>query len=303
MSRAAEAWAPLRRDALRLGRRAAVLDGPHGGRAPLWPIVQVLWAACEVGALDVVDAIGDLLPRYRRGPAFAATPRGRRYHDDNAWLGLACLRAAEVTGDEAWRRSAVDLGSYVETGEHPRGGIRWREGDESRNACSTSSSAWLVLAADAPRAAANADRWLDWVDERLLRDDGLIADRIERGRVRRRAWTYNQGATIAAMRLRGRDPVPLARTTLAHWTPGRLWGEPPAFVAILARALLADPDPAVRRAATRWLDPYLARLTTEARDHDGWFVAGGVGSYDGHPTIDQAAVVQLFALRDRVQQP
>jgi hypothetical protein len=45
-------------------------------------------------------------------------------------------------------------------------------------------------------------------------------------------------------------------------------------------------------------DPYLERLSTQARDPDtGWFTRGGVGSYDGRPTIDQAAVVQMFAMR------
>jgi hypothetical protein len=267
-------------------------------------VVHVLWAACEVGDRDAVGLVRDLLPRFRRGPAFAATPRGRRYLDDNAWLGLACLRAADVTGDTRWRALAGDLAAYVATGEHPRGGIRWREGDESRNACSTSSSAWLVQVTGAPDADAHAARWLDWVDRRLGRADGLIADRIERGRVRRRAWTYNQGATIAARRLLGRDPEPLVEATLARWTPARLWTEPPAFVAILGRALLTDPDPSVRRRAVAWFDPYLARLLAEARDPTtGWFVRGGVGSYDGRPTIDQAAIVQLFALREGIQQP
>jgi hypothetical protein len=44
-------------------------------------------------------------------------------------------------------------------------------------------------------------------------------------------------------------------------------------------------------------DPYLERLVSDARDPSGWFVAGGVGSYGGTPTIDQAAVVQMLALR------
>jgi hypothetical protein len=45
------------------------------------------------------------------------------------------------------------------------------------------------------------------------------------------------------------------------------------------------------------LDAYLERLVDEARGASGWFTDGGVGSYDGRPTIDQAAVVQLLSLR------
>lgn len=298
MNGPAEVWETLRREAVRVGPRPAVLDGPGGRRATLWAIVHVLWAACEVGDEEVAAAIGDLLPRYRRGPAFAATPRGDRYYDDNAWLGLACLRAAEVRDDPSWRSLGEELAAYVATGEHPLGGIRWREGDESRNTCSTASSAWLVLAAGASGAEVDAARWLDWIDERVRREDGLIGDRVERGRLRRRAWTYNQGATIAATRLLGRDPTRLIEAAFTHWTPAHLWTEPPAFVALLARALLTDPDPAVQIDTQQWLDPYLARLSIEARHPGtGWYTQGGVGSYDGKPTIDQAAVVQLLALR------
>ena len=47
-----------------------------------------------------------------------------------------------------------------------------------------------------------------------------------------------------------------------------------------------------------WLDPYLERLLDRARDPgSGWFTRGGLGTYDGTKTIDQAAIVQLFALR------
>jgi hypothetical protein len=62
------------------------------------------------------------------------------------------------------------------------------------------------------------------------------------------------------------------------------------------RALLGSGSPTAEVDAI-W-DPYLERLSTQARDPDtGWFTRGGVGSYDGRPTIDQAAVVQMFAMR------
>jgi hypothetical protein len=68
---------------------------------------------------------------------------------------------------------------------------------------------------------------------------------------------------------------------------------------VLFRVLLERPS---GRAVTT-LDAYLERLLDEARDPSGWFVAGGIGSYDGRPTIDQAAVVQLFALRAQLARP
>ena len=57
---------------------------------------------------------------------------------------------------------------------------------------------------------------------------------------------------------------------------------------------MGDPDPT--EAVDRW-DAYLERLHADARRADGWYTGGGVGRYDERPTIDQAAVVQLFALR------
>ena len=47
-------------------------------------------------------------------------------------------------------------------------------------------------------------------------------------------------------------------------------------------------------------DPYLERLRTNAQEPNGWYTGGGVGWYDERPTIDQASVAQLFALREMV---
>jgi hypothetical protein len=138
---------------------------------------------------------------------------------------------------------------------------------------------------------------MDWLDATLRRPDGLYADRVDGGVVHNELWTYNQGAAIAATRLLGRPTTALRAAILGQWTPDDLWREPPAFAAIAYRALLADPD--ATDAIARW-DPYLERLGTEAREPGGWFTGGGVGRYDERPTIDQAAVVQLFALRAAV---
>ena len=111
----------------------------------------------------------------------------------------------------------------------------------------------------------------------------------------RSAWSYNQGAAIAAWRRLGCSDraEALADAALAWFRDDRLWHEPPAFSAVLFRVLLERPTRPVMTA----LDAYLERLVDEARGASGWFTDGGVGSYDGRPTIDQAAVVQLLALR------
>ena len=68
------------------------------------------------------------------------------------------------------------------------------------------------------------------------------------------------------------------------------------FLAIWFRALLGDP--ASRREAADLLVAHTDRLLAEALDRaTGLFTAGGVGSYDGSTTIDQAATVQLLGMR------
>jgi hypothetical protein len=46
---------------------------------------------------------------------------------------------------------------------------------------------------------------------------------------------------------------------------------------------------------------YVERLLREALDPgSGLFTRGGVGSYDRTTTIDQAAIVQILAMRTRI---
>jgi Glycosyl hydrolase family 76 len=298
---ALDAWSTLVRDTVRTGwRRARVLDGPGGKPVAAWPLAHVVWAAAEVRALGgdpPTATFDDALGRLRSGDAYVAVPHDKRYFDDNAWLGLAFLRMGAVSSDPSWHDRACGLARFVTTGEDPDGGVRWVEGSTSHNACSTASAAWLLLEAQAPDATSIAGRWLGWLDATLRRPDGLYADRIDGGVVHEEVWTYNQGAALAALRLLGRPTDALRDAILSRWAPDDLWREPPAFAAIAYRALLEDAD--AQDAVERW-DPYLELLHTEARIENGWFTGGGVGRYDDRPTIDQAAVVQLFALRAAV---
>ncbi len=77
----------------------------------------------------------------------------------------------------------------------------------------------------------------------------------------------------------------------------RRWSEPPPFLAIWFRAL-AD-DPTVGSRAIRSLREHVDRMLALAYDDDtGLFTRRGIGSYDGRTTIDQAAAIQLLALRE-----
>ena len=136
---------------------------------------------------------------------------------------------------------------------------------------------------------------MDWLDSTLREPTSIYRDSVEADRIDAHLWTYNQGASLTALRLLGRPTEHLRRAILERWPADLLWTEPPAFAAIAYRALRDDGGDAAEVA--RVWDPYLERLVRDARDPSGWFVAGGVGSYGGEPTIDQAAIVQMLALR------
>jgi hypothetical protein len=307
---ARDAWDALERAAFGTKWfRFAVREGPDTRTTvSLWSLVHVIAAASDLATIghDVdADRILGLLPRFRADEGYLPNPGSRlRFYDDNAWLGLLSVRLAARTGDREHHRRAERIARFLRRGAHPEGGVLWKEGHDSRNACSTAPTGELFVALGEPDDLACARDLAAWLGTTLARDDGLIADRLEDGKVERTPWSYNQGTTIGLHRLladatgdashRG-AAVRLAHTSLDAIGPERAWIEPPPFLVIWFRELLAVPDVAAE--ARERLLVHAERLLGEGRDPEtGLFTAGGVGSYDGRPTIDQAAVVQLFAL-------
>jgi hypothetical protein len=299
------AWATLERTAFhRSRRRLSVREFSRGRRpATLWTLVHVLWAACDLhdlGRAVPVDELAALVERYRRDGAYAATPGGQRYFDDNAWLGLVSLRLARATGREEHLARARDLIDFMRSGEDPAGGVRWKEGSTTRNTCSTAPAAWLALLAGRPDDRGFAEACMSWLVSTLRRPDGLFADRVDEGHVDPTVWSYNQGAVVAALRLLGRDDdaVRTARASLETFHGPRRWSEPPPFLAIWFRALVDDPSAGMD--AIRSLREHVDALLRSAYDDaTGRFTRGGVGSYDRRTTIDHAATIELIALREK----
>jgi len=311
---ARDAWAALiAQGGVRPGPKGIfVAEEPSGRkRASLWTLVNVIAAAADLSSMSADAGLDDLvstLDRYRSRGAFAPAPRHRkRYFDDNAWLGLLFLRLFRRSNDVRHLERGTELASFVRRGEVATGGVLWVEGSGTRNACSTAPAAELALASHLqrsdPDAVSFADRSLAWLRRTLGRDDGLMADHIEDDVVEPTVWSYNQGAALGAHRLLtratgadGRVPRRLAEASLETFVGERLWQEPPPFLAVWFRELL-DADADVRRAGRERLESYLERALRHGRDpHTGLFTNGGIGSYDGRPVIDQAAVVQMFAL-------
>lgn len=322
--RADACWSALRPCLRRDGERVAVVD-PGRGPTAAWPTSQVLVAALLHGALsgrtDAALGLVRGLERFATTGGYADAPRGWRamrrtvYYDDNAWLGLAGVLARHLglgVGDLPEQALRV-----VASGEDPRGGIRWRVGDASRNACSTGPggalAAWLASGdtrvPGIDGAAALALRCSRFLHLRLVDARGLVADHVRPdGSVEPTVWSYNQGSLVHLDLLLGRQGIDadgadraraLAGRAVAFYAadPARLWREPPAFVAVLARSLaaLGPGDPGWAAV----LDPYLDRAWREARRADGLMTGGGIGRYDAGTALDQAAFVQMFALRAR----
>jgi hypothetical protein len=317
---AESAWRPLAGDACRRSWRSTVVrDGPgrHAPRASLWTLSQVIAAALAVHPLGLVDRrdVERLLRGtrpFRRGAAYAPVPYGsERYYDDNAWLGLDLVQAADALGSPSLQDEARVVLRFLVSGTDESGGVLWVDrGPRSRHTCSTGPAAELAfrlaLAGDDTRPFGEAA--VRFLQRELQREDGLYADHVrEDHTVEPTLWSYNQGTPVGAgallFRLGGdEDVLADARRTadaaLAHFAAeDRLWRQPPVFNAVFFRNLLLLDGIGGYPPVGPALDAYLDRAWTEGRHPaTGWFTEGGIGRYEQGGSIDQSAFVQLFAL-------
>jgi len=324
--RAAEAWRALRDTSFtRTGAKGlAVLDPPvrRSGPAAVWPLGQVLVAHADLELIGRADAdegraLASLLGRYA-GPdparGYGPFPGDReRYFDDNAWIGLWALQRHAQRGDPAMLAEAGRVAAFVARGQTPDGGVRWVDRPDSpRNTCATAPFAALALrlarATGDRRWQAPAEAALAFLAAELRTPDGLYRDNVDgAGRVDPALWSYNQGTPVGALvqlHLLTGAPEPLdqavatADAALAHYgTDDRLWSQPPAFNAIWFRNLVQLDGVAPRPAVWAALDQYLDRAWHTARDPGtGLLLGGGIGRYE-QSGIDQAALVQLYAIQ------
>lgn len=277
---------------------------------------QILAAAADFAMLSgdyepALRLLGDL-ERYRRDDAYVPLPGDRRrYFDDNAWIGLALMQLHLQTGDPAHLDRVRHVLGFVATGQVSSGGVRWVEGRRGLHTCSTAPAAQLAvrlhLATRDPEPLAFAEDAMRWIDRAMRLPSGLIADHISGTKLDRTVRSYNQGSTLGASALLSRttfsgtdleDALRVAFASLRHFRDDILWRQPPVFNAIWFRNLLALNAVEAVPGALEAVDDYLDRVLSEARDPaTGLFTAGGIGSYDGRPAVDQAGIVQLLALR------
>jgi Glycosyl hydrolase family 76 len=281
----------LRRAMVGRGRFTVVREPGVGLSVSLWPYSQVLHAFAisdQVAGPSRFPALARGVQAYRspRGGYWESIGRGQRYYDDNAWVGLAFLQRHLISGGSFSRQRAADLDDFVRGGLDACGGIRWVEGGQTLNACSTGAGALLHA-----RLGGDISASLDFLS-RLRNADGLVRDHVMAdGSIEPSVWSYNQGLLIAAATTAGR--MDLARDAAeagrAYFTPDRLWEQPVAFNAVYAKALARlGPDPQLAQ--------YADRLFESGRDEQGWFTRAG--RYDEGKVLDAAAALQIFAILD-----
>ncbi len=242
--------------------------------AYLWPFSQAWMAALDLAAYTGDQAALAQARRLRESffahywdtntvpPSGAAYPvstgGGDVYYDDNAWIGLALVRLAQIDDDHGALTDAAQVFAFVASGwdddpSHPApGGVFWTlaasNHSRDRNTCSNGPGAQLGLAL----AVLRRDRHIQeagqhmfaWA-EATLRDpaDGLYWDHIKLdGAIERTKWSYNQGSMLGAATLLAELERSAARldqarehaeAAIAHYAANdRLWTQDPAFNAI-----------------------------------------------------------------------
>ena len=308
------------------GSMESLKERPGDGTITAWPYGQVMTAALNQAKLtgDYTDfnQLVKGLERYRHPDGgYSPSPgrfgfHGNRFMDDNAWLGLVFVQAAQQQPGSDHLDKARDIADFLIETRNPDGGLIWEEGNKnpSYNTATFGPTIELSLrlyrlTGEEKYRSAAADM-TEIMDRELRRPDGLYHDTLDlkTGKVEPPVWSYNQGTPVGAHLLwyeitgdsthlsKARET---AQAALAHFGEDGLWKQPPAFNAIFFRNLMKLEDPLAEKA----IDGYLDRAWAEALDPEtGLFnrPGHGMGSYEGHgnvSTLDQAALSQLLALR------
>ena len=253
----------------------------------------------------------------------------QKYYDDNEWLGIEFIRAYRTLGDARYLEKAAETFRFAVSGwsDTMGGGIYWRENDpETKNTCSNGPAAVLALLLYQVTQQKTYLDWalkiLDWL--KILKSDkkGVYLDALRLdASIDERTFTYNSGTPLHANALLYEitadqqylhEARALARASLDQFAPidpeygVRFWPNTPWFNAVLLRGYLelyrVDPDH--ERVFLQAMKSSLEYAWNHARAADGTFSPDGSGrtelASDTRWLLDQAAMVELYALLDRI---
>lgn len=333
--RAAKSYALMQRYFYAAGTRSYNGTYPRSGRAQVWPYSQVLSATLAIARLPDSGhrARAALLARIARlavyqaplGGRVAYAPvyggKGNPFYDDNAWIGIELVDAADLLDRPAYIVGARRLFAWVARGwdtkgPHCRGGVYWlmpggkywdrSPGSRYRAAVSTVNAALLasLLYQHTGRRGYLdwAERAYRWSQHCLGTDNGLIADHIDAsGAVTTAIHSYNQGAMVATavnlyrithQRSYLAGAVRTADASLALFRDPLGSGDEPVFLAIFYDDLLQLMPIARGQVIRRAITDFGDRAWAEARDPTtGLFHFGHTKA----TLLDQAAMVQVYA--------
>lgn len=311
--RAVESWQAFTATCVRgTGGTVKVSEPGKRSRVAAWPLSQVLWCASTMTAAHTsthpdTEQLWSTLAWYRRGAAYLDhRPRGTRYYDDNAWLGLVAAQQALLTGAPRWWARAGQLARFVAEGGTDIGAVCWVEGGDTLNACSTGSAGLLfdalarqsplLTAEDRASFAGQAEAARIFLSGPLLRSDGLVADHLRAdGTMEPSVWAYNQALLLQLESRRGDvDAADRILATVARGMPAEVMSRQPAvFACIWWRAVLAHRARSGRVTDTDEVVAYLESTWERGRDSRGLFTE--VSRYDAGVVLDHVSVTGLMA--------
>jgi uncharacterized protein YyaL (SSP411 family) len=296
-----------------------------------WSVGVMLQALCAAARVD--RSYRGVLQRYVAAiesywnpegpvPGFDVLPIPKpkdRYYDDNEWMVLALVDAADILNSKPTLTLAQDTFRFVMSGADSKlgGGIYWRESDKaSKNTCSNGPAAAAALAlfeeTDDRSYLHTAEELYAWTKVHL-RDPatGLYWDNISLdGKVVKWVFSYNTGLMLrsAAELYRftkreeyAQDAIEMQASSLKRWVdPQGNFTDDLKFMQLLLENWLRayrivpgtqDPRPVIAVG--------LQRLHDLSRDSLGHFGnkcndTPKAGPYTPFKLIDQAAAAQAF---------
>jgi predicted alpha-1,6-mannanase (GH76 family) len=183
-------------------------DSPSSGPTPYWTSAQaldsVLDGAERNGPQRYADVVSAFYARFDAGGWTSG------WFDDEAWMGLAMLRASDVIGDARYldraKALAEDIAANAQDGiccGATPGGLWW-DRDHTQKATAANAGAALLAARLAERTG--EARWLDfakatygWWLANMVDASGHVADHVTPSG--EKVWwtfTYNEGTMIGA---------------------------------------------------------------------------------------------------------
>ena len=293
----------------------------------LWPVCALFQAANEMEILEPeTDYLHPLLktlsyyydpsppaPGYRS--YIIREEKDTRYYDDNQWLGITAMDAFSRTGKKEFLDLAKTIYRFMMTGYDTisGGGIYWREGDKTtKNTCSNGPG--IILALRLYMATGEKDylntayKLYEWVNRYLRSPDGTYWDalKVNTMKIDSAKYTYNTGTMLQSNVLlylitgenRYLDEAKLiALSAEKHFyrnnrLPNNLW-----FNAVMLRGFIELSRVDGNYDRLRFFADDAERVWTTQRDEKGF-----VGRRPGKTLIDQAAMIEIFARLQQVQE-